>query len=489
NLGHYTSDRVVGRGGMGTVYCAVDERTDTEAAVKILSSALADDEHFRIRFETEIEALKMLRHPHIVELYGYGEQEGELFYAMELVAGRTLHDELRLGRRFDWQEVVRIGIDICKALRHAHDRGIIHRDLKPANLLITDDQQIKLLDFGIAKLFGSTKMTADGGIMGTADYMSPEQAEGNPATIKSDLYSLGSVLFTLLAGRPPFVYKTLPEVIHALRFEDPPSLGRFVAEMPSELEHVMERLLCKDPDDRIPTAQALVNLQSGIAAEQTASQQADQDSDFTMSDPALASSQSVEASSSPDEISATINAPVGPNSAELSSENDSEEAADSSPPTIDHEMDSDDHWQENLSPAAEPTTHYTTVTQEYRRKHDDNGETGERSSLLKNGALIALAALLLGIIVYSLWPASSDRLYSRINTIAQQQPEEIRKAEETLKMSRFYEEARKFGALVAEHGGGDPGRSVPQGSRRGPLRLLRKGGDLQRRRSAVLRVG
>ena len=136
---------------------------------------------------------------------------------------------------------------------------------------------------------------------------------------------------------------------------------------------------------------------------------------------------------------------MGPNSAELSSENDSQESAGSSPPTIDHEMDSDDHWQENLPPAAEPTTHFTTVTQEYRRKDNDNGETGERSSLLKNGALIALAALLLGIIVYSLWPASSDRLYSRINTIAQQQPEEIRRAEEDIRqfLQRFPQDPRR----------------------------------------------
>src|SRR5690606_33127591 len=140
-----------------------------------------------------------------------------LFYAMELVEGRNLQDEMQSGRRFDWREVCRIGIAICQGLKHAHDVGVIHRDLKPANLLITPDGHIKLSDFGIAKLYGMSQLTGDGGVLGTADYMAPEQADGRPVTTRCDMYSLGSVLFALLARRPPFAAPTLAEVLHALK--------------------------------------------------------------------------------------------------------------------------------------------------------------------------------------------------------------------------------------------------------------------------------
>src|SRR5438552_8830344 len=123
---------------------------------------------------------------------------------MELVEGRNIQDGLTAGRRFNWREVTRIGIGIANALKHAHDRGIIHRDLKPANLLIDDQDHIKLTEFGIAKLYGGTQITADGSVLGTADYMAPEQAQGTQSTSRCDLYSLGSVLYALPVGRPPF---------------------------------------------------------------------------------------------------------------------------------------------------------------------------------------------------------------------------------------------------------------------------------------------
>ena len=139
---------------MGAVYRAVNVETDEPAAVKILSASLADDADFRQRFEAEIETLRKLRHPNIVRLFGFGEEEGQLFYAMELVEGNSLEQELQNGRRFDWREVAQIGLEMCRALRHAHDRGIIHRDIKPANLLLAVEGHVKLSDFGIARLFG-----------------------------------------------------------------------------------------------------------------------------------------------------------------------------------------------------------------------------------------------------------------------------------------------------------------------------------------------
>ena len=258
-LGPYQLEKILGRGGMGAVYAAHNVETAQRAAVKVLNPVLADDANFRERFKLEVETLKKLLHPNIVQLFAYGEEDDHLFYVMELVEGRSLQDELIAGRRFHWREVARIGIDVAQALKHAHDRGVIHRDLKPANLLINDREQVKLTDFGIAKLYGGASFTADGGVLGTADYMAPEQAEGKPITSRCDLYSLGSVLFALLTGRPPFAGKSLPEVIQGLRFEKPPPLHRLNPDVPDEFESIVNQLLEKDPQKRIPTAVAVAN--------------------------------------------------------------------------------------------------------------------------------------------------------------------------------------------------------------------------------------
>jgi serine/threonine-protein kinase len=258
-LGPYKLEKVLGRGGMGTVYVGLHEETGERAAVKVLSGHLADDEAFRERFQIEVETLKRLSHPNIVQLSGFGEDDGHLFYVMELIHGRSLHDELAAGRRFTWREVTRIGILVAQALKHAHDRGIIHRDLKPANLLIDDQDHIKLTDFGIAKLYGGSSVTADGGVLGTADYMAPEQAEGKQVTARCDLYSLGSVLYALLTGRPPFAGKTIVQVITALKTEKPIPVRRLAPDAPEELENIIQQLLEKEPQQRIPTALVLMN--------------------------------------------------------------------------------------------------------------------------------------------------------------------------------------------------------------------------------------
>ncbi|MGH7192575.1 MAG: serine/threonine protein kinase, partial [Candidatus Saccharimonadales bacterium] len=135
-LGPYQIGRKLGKGGMGTVYAGLNVETGEQAAVKVLSALMAHEEGFRERFEAEIESLKKLHHPNIVRLFGYGEQDGYLFYGMELVEGRSLEEELQAGRTFDWREVSDLAIQVCRALKHAHDRGVIHRDIKPANLLL-----------------------------------------------------------------------------------------------------------------------------------------------------------------------------------------------------------------------------------------------------------------------------------------------------------------------------------------------------------------
>ncbi len=259
-LGPYRITRKLGRGGMGAVFEGVHVDTGQHAAVKLLSAALADDDDFRDRFQGEIETLRKLRHDNIVQLFGFGEQDEHLFYAMELVEGDSLEQELGRGRRFDWREVTRLSLDMCKALRHAHDRGIIHRDIKPANLLLSKQGVIKLSDFGISRFFGNVRLTAAGSIIGTAEYMAPEQAAGKPVDHRSDLYSLGAVMYSLLARRPVFRSKSLAEALQKQQFEKPERLRKFNPEVPEEFEQIIAQLLEKDPARRIPNAMILGRL-------------------------------------------------------------------------------------------------------------------------------------------------------------------------------------------------------------------------------------
>lgn len=256
-LGPYRIIRRLGRGGMGTVYEGINLDTNEAAAVKVVSLGLGQDEDFRHRFASEIETLRKLKHPHIVRLFGFGQQQEQLYYVMELVDGISLDEEIQRGRRFDWREVIRIGCQTCQALRHAHDRGVIHRDIKPANLLLAGDGAVKLADFGIARLFGHTGMTSAGSVIGTVEYMAPEQADARPVDHRTDLYSLGAVLYTLLAGRPPFVAKTLPAMLHKQRYAKPDPLGRHAPDAPEALVALVHQLLAKDPAKRVPNAMLL----------------------------------------------------------------------------------------------------------------------------------------------------------------------------------------------------------------------------------------
>ena len=251
-LGPYEIGDALGKGGMGCVYKAVNIETGERAAVKVLSPQLALADGFRERFEAEIDSLKALRHDGIVRLFGWGEQDGVLFYSMELVEGTSLEEELKAGRRFTWREVASIAIQICKALKHAHDHGIIHRDIKPANILLDANERVKIADFGIARLFGSTQLTSAGGVLGTADYMSPEQADGRPVTARCDQYSLGGVMYSLLAGRPPFRARSLPEMLQLQRFAAPDPVRRYAPQTPEQLEQAILQLLSKEPADRFP---------------------------------------------------------------------------------------------------------------------------------------------------------------------------------------------------------------------------------------------
>lgn len=259
-LGPYHIQKLIGRGGMGSVYQGIHAKSGEPVAVKVIAGGIANQPRFRRRFAAEIDALERLKHPNIVTLIGYGEEStGVLFYAMEYVIGQSLHEILRSRGKLPWQDVVHVGIATTAALKHAHDIGIIHRDLKPANLLIDGAGNIKLTDFGIAKLFGSADETAAGSVIGTADYMPPEQAEGKTVTVRSDLYSLGCVMYALLTGKPPFGGKSVPEVLYAVRYSSVPEIKNTVDDVPPELCELIYQLLDKDPQKRPPTALVVGN--------------------------------------------------------------------------------------------------------------------------------------------------------------------------------------------------------------------------------------
>jgi hypothetical protein len=256
-IGPYAIESELGAGGMGTVYRAVHVETSESVAVKVLSAPMAREPGLVERFRREIESLQKLTNPHIVRFLDSGEHEGTYYYSMELVEGETLTARLRRVKRLGWESVIAMSVQVCRALKSAHDAGIIHRDLKPGNLMLTADDVVKLTDFGVAQIFAAGKLTATGGIVGTAEYMSPEQAEGRKAHPSSDLYSLGAVMYCMLTGRPPFVGRSVVEIIQKQRYGqfDPPR--SIVPEMPRWLDDVVCRLMSKAPDDRFPNAYVL----------------------------------------------------------------------------------------------------------------------------------------------------------------------------------------------------------------------------------------
>lgn len=422
-LGPYRIERLLGQGGMGSVYAATNEKTGQPAAVKVLSNTLGAKAGFRARFESEINTMRMVKHPNIVQLLGYGEQDGHLFYAMELIDGRSLQDELKAGRHFTADEVIQYGIEMASALKLAHDSGVIHRDIKPANLMLTRDNHVKLTDFGIAKLFGGTHLTADGGVVGTVDYMPPEQAEGKPVSARSDLYSVGGVLYALLARRPPFTGRSLPQIIHALRFDPPTPLGRLAPDIPPELETIIHQLLEKDPQQRIPTALILGNrlraLEHGLRVKS-----ADDDLDYDLKPPDeslfggasdLTSNSDATSLSGPGGSGMPPSSASSPSSAfDMTWDHADSQAARSAPPVDRSGPTQVDSTNDGL-PAA--ISRFTTVAEDERRRatEEKREQRVHRSLLFAKVAVGVLFAGLVGLAAFHLSrPASPDELYEAI---------------------------------------------------------------------------
>lgn len=256
-IGPYVIDKKIGSGGMGAVYLGRHETTGDVVAVKVLPASLAREEGFVQRFNREIEAMQKVSSPYIVKLFESGVDGETYYYSMEYVDGETLTACLRRDRKIEWPQAVEIALQICLALKAAHDAGVIHRDLKPSNLLLATDGTCKLTDFGVAQVFATNRLTVTGGVIGTAEYMSPEQAQGHRATKRSDLYSLGAVLYVMLTGRPPFTGTTTVEILQKHRYGQFDRVARYVPDIPRWLDELVSQLLEKAPEKRPPDALVL----------------------------------------------------------------------------------------------------------------------------------------------------------------------------------------------------------------------------------------
>jgi serine/threonine protein kinase len=265
-LGPYELVAPIGAGGMGEVWRGRDTRLDRSVAVKILPASFAQDEQFRVRFEREAKTISSLNHPHICTLFDVGQEGDSQFLVMELLEGESLADRLQKGP-LPLEQVVKFGAQVAEALDGAHKQGIVHRDLKPGNVMLTKTGA-KLLDFGLARtgagvagLSGSTELptevkplTTAGTVIGTFQYMAPEQLEGTEADARTDIFGLGALLYEMATGRRAFEGKSKTSLIAAILSTQPPPISSVQPVMPPALDHVVRRCLEKDPDDRWQSA-------------------------------------------------------------------------------------------------------------------------------------------------------------------------------------------------------------------------------------------
>ncbi len=260
--GRYQIEAVLGQGGMSTVYRAKDLNLQRAVAIKLIHAHLSNDPTFVRRFEQEAAAVAQLRHPNIIQVYDFNH-EGDVYYmVLDYVPGRTLKEWLKIlneaKRKIPLAEASRIMAIVCEAVAYAHQHGMIHRDLKPANLMLNPKGQPVLMDFGVAKMMGGEDYTATGTIIGTAKYMSPEQARGEHPDERSDIYSLGIMLYELVAGQPPFDADTTVAVLMKHVYEPVPDIRQIQSNIPDELVEIIGKALAKDRKDRYQNASHMV---------------------------------------------------------------------------------------------------------------------------------------------------------------------------------------------------------------------------------------
>jgi len=265
-IGKYAVTGRIGRGGMGMVYRGYDEVLEREVAVKTLTLEGSLDEESRRRFQIEAKAAARLQHPNIITVYELGEDRGLPFIAMELLPGTDLEALMRSGEPLMLQEKLDLVIQVCRGLAYAHDHKVVHRDIKPSNVRVLEDGSVKIMDFGIAKL-GGTGVTKTGMMVGTVHCMSPEQIRGETLDGRSDLFSVGVILYELLAGRRPFAGAGVTDVLYKIIHDEPPEpeLGDLGTEA-AGLRETLRRVLAKDREQRPATAAVLADELSRILA-------------------------------------------------------------------------------------------------------------------------------------------------------------------------------------------------------------------------------
>ncbi len=266
--GRYRLEEVIGRGGMSTVYRAADETLGRTVALKFLLPALAEqDPTYAIRFEREARAAAALANPSVVTVYDTGADDGGHYIVMEYVEGQSLEQILRLGQRFEIAEALRIAVRVAEALAAAHAAGILHRDIKPANVMVSEGGAVKVLDFGIARMLDGTTITQVASVVGTAAYMAPERALGEPGDARADIYSLGCVLYAMLTGVPPFSGEVSAAILHQQINAEPRPASSLRPEVSPALDGLILAMLAKAPEERPATTLEVRDQLSKLAGE------------------------------------------------------------------------------------------------------------------------------------------------------------------------------------------------------------------------------
>jgi TolB-like protein/Flp pilus assembly protein TadD len=257
-VSHYQIVEKIGAGGMGEVYLAQDMELDRKVALKFLPSHLCQDDDCRARFKREAQAVAKLNHPNIITIHEVAEYLGRPFFAMELVEGQSVRD-LAKGKELGIDRIIKLAIQVCDGLSAAHDKKVVHRDIKPSNVVIDAYGRPKILDFGLAAIQGGEHLTKTGSTLGTVRYMSPEQAQGKEVDQRSDLFSLGVVLYELIAGRTPFERDNEAATLKAITQDNPEPLARYKSDIPDELQRTVSKLLEKDTSMRYQSAAGVIS--------------------------------------------------------------------------------------------------------------------------------------------------------------------------------------------------------------------------------------
>lgn len=249
-VGNYKVTDQIGEGGMGSVFRGIDIMLEREVAIKMLRPELSRQPHIVERFRSEAVTLAKLNHPNIATLYSFLRQGEDFFMVMEFVRGETLDSLIGKSGAMPWERAVALFSQALEGIEHAHKMGIVHRDIKPANMMLTETGSIKVMDFGIARVLGTNRLTKTGHLIGTVEYMSPEQVRGEETDARSDIYSLGILLYEMLTGRVPFNSSSEYELMRSHIEEAPKPPGTFVAQIPVVVEQAIMRALAKKPEAR-----------------------------------------------------------------------------------------------------------------------------------------------------------------------------------------------------------------------------------------------